>query len=333
MPHTVLVTGGTGFLGRHLVPALCRAGYHMRVMARNPNAHPWLKRYPDIEVVTGDVLDDAAVRGAANGCHTIVHAAGLFRFWGEQAEFDATNVTGTENVFKAAGDAERVIHISTVAVIGQPDPARVIDETHPAAPADAYQRSKLKAEKLALRYYAEQGTPVIILRPGAFYGPLGHYAFNRLFFSDPMRGIIMQIDGGRYHTFPVYVGDVAQAIVSAITRGRVGEIYNVCGEPLTHKQAFDIVCREGNIRYPRLNVPGWAGVLFARILTAGACVTHREPFYPTSLRSYVYNDWRVSSEKAKRELGFAPIDFCEGAQRTLYWYCAGQPEWITEVEC
>ena len=333
MPPTVLVTGGTGFLGRHLVPALCRAGYRARIMARSPDSHLWLKRYPNTEVVSGDVLDADSVRRAASGCDTIIHAAGLFRFWGEQAQFDATNVGGTENVLEAATDAGRVIHISSITVIGQPEPTRLIDETHPTAPADAYQRSKLTAERLALRYHAERGTPVLILRPGAFYGPLGHYAFNRLFFTDPMRGIIMQIDSGSYHTFPVYVGDVARTIVSAITRGRVGEIYNVCGEPLTHKQAFDVVCTEGNIRFPRLNLPGWVGIWFARMLTALSFVTRREPFYPTSLRSYVYNDWRVSSDKAKRELAFEPVDFDEGARRTLAWYRAGQPEWITEVEC
>ena len=115
----------------------------------------------------------------------------------------------------------------------------------------------------------------MILRPGAFYGPLGTYAFNRLFFRDPLRGIIMQVNGGRYVTFPAYIGDVAQAIVCAFECGRVGEIYNVSGDSLTHKQAFDIICAEGKIRFPRLTIPGWLGIAVSRVLTAFSSLTRQ----------------------------------------------------------
>lgn len=331
MTPITFVTGGTGFLGRHLIPALCRAGHRVRVLARHPEAHGWLNRYPQVEAVRGDVLDADSLQRAARGCDYVVHAAGYFRFWGEQAAFDATNVTGTINVLQAAHKAKRVIHISTVALIGTP--TGIVDETHPPHPTDNYQRSKHRAEQAALRFQADENVPVVVLRPGAFYGPLGAYAFNRLFFTDPMRGIIMQINGGSYITFPVYIGDVAQAIIAAFERGRAGEIYNVCGESLTHKAAFDIITREANLWYPRLNIPAWLGESFARLLTEVARVTRREPFYPITLRSYVYNDWRVSSDKAKRELGFAPIPFAEGARRTIAWYRAGQPDSLPEVEC
>ena len=254
---------------------------------------------------------------------------------GEAAKhLSATNVGGTENVLRAAANVplKKMIHISTVALIGTPDRSRIVDEDHPAHPADNYQWSKLQAEQLVIRYCAK-GVPAVILRPGAFYGPLGTYAFNRLFFRDPMRGIIMQVNGGRYVTFPVYIADVAQAILRAFECGRVGETYNISGESLTHKEAFDIICKEGNIRYPRMTIPGWLGIAVARVLTALATVTRREPFWPITLRSYVYNYWNVSSEKAKRELGFVPTDFREGARRTLAWYRAGQPDQIAEVEC
>ncbi|MBE0690985.1 MAG: hypothetical protein IH587_12775, partial [Anaerolineae bacterium] len=179
--------------------------------------------------------------------------------------------------------------------------------------------------------YAERGAPVIILRPGAYYGPLGHYAFNRLFFRDPMRGLIMQLNGGRYIILPVYVADVAQAVLLALTRGRPGEIYNICDAPITHKDAYDIVCAEAKLWYPRLTLPDWAGIAAARVLESLAALTHREPFYPLNLRSYVYNYWRVSGEKARHELAFTPTPFAEGARRTIAWYRAGMPEMIDNV--
>lgn len=330
----ILVTGGTGFLGRHLIPTLCRNGRQVRVLARHPEAHPWLTQYPNVEIMQGDIVDADSVRRALAGCDEVIHAAGYFRFWGSEADFDATNVGGMRCLLDAIREhpVKRIVHISTVAVIGEPSP-NIIDETHPACPADAYQRSKLRAETLALDYHQRYGLPLVILRPGAFYGPLGKYGFNRLFFKDPMRGIVMQVDGGHYITFPVYVGDVAQGALLALERGRPGEIYNICGESLTHREVFDLVFQLAHLHWPRLPIPGWLGVGVARILTSLSNLTKQEPFWPLNLRSYVYNNWRVSCEKAKRELGFVPLPFRTGAERTIAWYRAGQPDQIPEVEC
>lgn len=331
----ILVTGGTGFLGRHLIPALCRRGERVKVFSRQPERTAWLKRYPSLDLVRGDLQDAAAVRRAADGCRYIIHAGGLFRFWGSPEAFEQTNAQGAEHVMRAALDvgAERMIHVSTAAVIGQPDPDAVLDETTPVRPVDPYQRSKWRAEQAAQRYFQEYGLPVVVLRPGAYYGPLGRYAFNRLFFRDPLRGIIMQVDGGRYIIFPAYISDVVQGVLLALEKGVPGEVYNICGDWISHKEAFDIICQEANLHWPRLQIPGWMGIFTARVLEGLAVITRKEPFWPINLRSYVYNNWRVSSDKARRELGFEPTPFREGARRTLAWYRAGQPDHLPELEC
>jgi dihydroflavonol-4-reductase len=316
------------------MPVLCRAGYPVRALVRRPSDHPWLGRYPAAEIIQGDILHPQAVERALAGASQVIHAAGAFRFWGQAEAFERTNVGGTHNLLQAAQTAgiAKFVYISTIAVIGNPDPSRIVDETHPAQPADAYQASKLRAEQAVLES-AAKGLPALIVRPGAFYGPLGSYAFNRLFFQDPMRGIVMQMDGGRYVIFPAYVPDVAQGILLALERGRPGEIYNLCGDAITHREAFDVVCAYAHIRVPRLSLPGWMGIFTSRLMEGVATLTRREPFYPLNLRSYVYNYWRVSNEKARRELGFSPTDFKTGAHRTIDWYRAGRPSWIPELEC
>lgn len=328
----IFVTGGTGFLGRHLVPALCQAGYWLRVLTRQPEKHPWLKRYPTVEVVSGDLTRPETYVMALQGCRYVIHAGGIFRMWGDEATFLNNNVQGTALLLSATKGLpiERFIYVSTIAVLGKPDPRRVVDETYPPRPMDPYQRSKWIAEQMALRCWREDDLPVMVLRPGAFYGPLGRYAFNRLFFKDPMRGLIMQVDGGRHMIFPAYIGDVAQGIVQALERGAVGEIYNLCGEWISHKRAFDIICQEAGLRWPRVPMPGWLDLPVARLLEKVYGLFGMEPFWPTNLlRSYVHNNWRVSSEKARRELGFVPTDFREGARRTIAWYRAGEPDdWI-----
>lgn len=330
----IFVTGGTGFLGRHLIAALCRAGYATRVLTRDPAAHPWLQRYPNTQVIAGDLVDGHFLKQAVQGCRYVIHAGGLFRFWGDTQDFMRINKLGTENMLAAASyhDVERFIHISSVAVIGEPDPKNIIDETYPPNPVDAYQQSKYEGEQIALRYQ-QHGLPVIVLRPGAFYGPLGEYAFNRLFFKDPMRGIIMQINGGRYITFPIYIADVVQGIMKALVGGQIGEVYNICGDWLSHHEVFDIVCEEASLHWPRPPIPGWLAINASHVLEFFANLTGREPFWPINLQSYVYNNWRVSNDKAQRELGFNPTDFREGARRTIAWYRAGQPQDIPEMEC
>ncbi len=330
----IFVTGGTGFLGRHLIPALCRAGHSLRVLTRTPTRYPWLTQYPNLEVISGDLRTGEGL-ATVQDCDVVVHAAGLFSMWEQAGDFQAANVRGTENLLQAARQAgiRRFIYVSTVAVIGNPQPGALIDEQHPPRPADAYQASKLLAEQHVTQFCAENDIESIILRPGAFYGPLGEYAFNRLFFTDPLRGILMQMDGGHYIIFPAYIGDVAQSILLALVRGRSGETYHICGECLSHREIFDIVCEEAGLHWPRLTLPGLVGVNFSRLLNWIASFTGREPFWPLGLRSYVFNDWRVSSAKAERELGFVATDFRDGARRTLNWYRAGKPQHLPELSC
>ena len=331
----IFVTGGTGFLGRHLIATLCRDRHQVTVLTRQPDQHPWLNQYANLTVVKGDLIDKDRLATVINGAKQVIHAGGLFRFWGDETNFMKTNTQGTENILNAAVGAgvERFIHISSVAVIGNPDPTNIVDETHTPQPADAYQRSKYQGEQIALQYGQDHDLDVIVLRPGAYYGPFGEYAFNRLFFKDPMRGIIMQVNGGRYINFPVYISDVVQGIMKALERGKSGEIYNICGDWISHKDAFDIICEEANLWYPRLTIPGWMGIMASRVLEVIAKITGREPFWPLNLKSYVYNNWRVSTEKAQRELGFVPTEFRDGAKRTIEWYRAGCPQDIPEMRC
>ena len=318
----ILITGATGFLGHNLLPRLLNAGYTVRALVRPSSNTAFLQQLGVELAVVPDVSDETAVTATIQGCDQVIHAAGHFRFWGDLQDFWQTNVAGTHAILNAAYRAgvTRFVHISTVAVIGKTPAQAIIDETTPCHPLDPYQQTKLEGEQLALSYHHQHGLPVIVLRPGAFYGPWGHYAFNRLFFTEPLRGWRIKVDNGRHITFPVFVPDVAQAILLALTRGQPGEIYNVSGQSLSHNEVNAIVSDLAGISHWRMNIPSSAVLLLARAWTALSRLTHHEPFYPINMAPYVFQDWRVSAHKAEQELGFTPTPITNGIKATLAWY-------------
>jgi nucleoside-diphosphate-sugar epimerase len=318
----ILVTGATGFLGRNLCEWLTRRGHRLRALARPTSDTSFLEAL-GAEIATGDVRDLDSVRAAMTSCDTVIHAAAYFRLWGPPEPFEDTNLWGTRNVLATAYTlaVKRFIHVSTIIVVGPQSPGITITETTPYGPypGDNYARAKMGGERLALSY-AEMGLPVIVLRLGALFGPWGHYAFNRLFFEEFLRGWRVQVHWGRHIIFPCYAGDAARAIESTLARGRIGEVYNISGESISHRAANETVSQLAGKSSWRVNIPASAMINFARLLEFLALFTQREPFYPLNLVPYVFEDWIVSNDKAKRELGFEPISFEQGARLTLEWY-------------
>ncbi|MCZ7667190.1 MAG: hypothetical protein M5U34_08230 [Chloroflexi bacterium] len=159
-----------------------------------------------------------------------------------------------------------------------------------------------------------------MLRPGAFYGPWGRYAFNRLFFEEPLRGWRIKVNGGRHITFPVYALDVVQSIMLALVNGRSGQVYNICSQSLDHNSVNNIISDLAGISRWRFNFPTWSVLALAKSWTALSRYTGREPFYPINMAPYVFQDWPISTQKAETELGFQPTPFTSGAAATLDWY-------------
>jgi dTDP-glucose 4,6-dehydratase len=216
---------------------------------------------------------------------------------------------------------KKMIHISTIIVVGPQAPGVIITEETPCRPyaSDNYAISKLEGERLA-QGYTEQGLPVVILRLGALYGPHGHYGFNRLFFTEFLHNWRLEIHHGQHIIFPCYVGDAAKAIESALKQGQAGEIYNIANKSISHQEANKIISCLANRSNWRINIPGWLMIRVSQTLELIALVTKQEPFYPKNLVPYVFRDWVVDSSKAKHNLSFTPATFTEGVQRTLNWY-------------
>lgn len=178
----VLVTGGGGFIGSHLVEALCRQGAELKVFIRynSRNDPGMLNLLPkdvlaSLEVIAGDIRDLTAVQRAVDGVDAIFHLGALIAIpysYANPADVIETNVMGTMNVLLAARDADvpRIVHTSTSEVYGTA--LRVpIDEAHPLQGQSPYSASKIGADKIAESFFRSYDLPVVTVRPFNTYGP------------------------------------------------------------------------------------------------------------------------------------------------------------------
>lgn len=224
---TVLVTGATGFVGRPLVASLLSRGAEVRVLTRNAERVPaeWLGH---VGVALGDVLDAASLDAAVAGADTVFHLAGEIR---DESAFESVNHQGTLNLLRAcvASGATRFIHLSSVGVIGASRPGRY-DESSECHPQNAYEWSKLSAERAVLEAPAAGSLAVTVLRPTIVFGPRRGSA------PDSFVGWLRAIQSGRFRFIGrgdavanyVYVEDVAASCLAvAGDPGAVGEIYHV----------------------------------------------------------------------------------------------------------
>ena len=216
IPSETLVTvfGGSGFLGRHVVRALARRGYRIRVAVRRPELANYLQpagRVGQIHAVQANLRHQASVEAASRDADVVINLVGILFERGRQ-RFDAVQAFGAEACALAASAfGARLIHISALGA----------DEASPSH----YARSKAAGEKLVLAAMPE----ATILRPSIVFGPEDEF-FNRFAALAQLSPVLPLIGGGHTRFQPVFVGDVAEAVVEAVEgRSRLGTTYELGG--------------------------------------------------------------------------------------------------------
>lgn len=237
-----VVTGGSGFLGSHVADGFAAAGHEVTVFDQAPTGRH--------RSVVGDLLDPKALTDALKGREFVCHlgAIGDVYLAGERpALASSVNVTGTANVCDAAiaAGVGRVVIASTWEVYGTPR-YQPIDEAHPCEPDHPYNITKLAGERLALSYAHLRSLPVLALRLGTAYGTrMRANSVFQIFIRKALAGEPITIQGsgqqGRQFT---HASDVAGAFVAALTRGTIGQAYNIVGDRLvTIRELAEIVTR------------------------------------------------------------------------------------------
>jgi nucleoside-diphosphate-sugar epimerase len=319
IPKPIAITGGTGFVGSHLVDTLCGEGLRPRVLVRDADNPRWIAGV-EADWVEGSLGDPETLRRLVDGAGTVIHLAGVLRA-ARESEFDYGNRVGTANLVAAitgvAPDA-RLVHVSSLAAVGPSPAPEGLAPGDPAAPISAYGRSKLagEAEVAALG----ESTRWCILRPPGVYGPRDSDIFE--FFKMASRGLAAIPAGERWLTM-AYVGDVVRAVLAAAAIGGHGEIYHL-GEPSPQRldEIFNQLAAGGAGRVRVIRVPS------AIIRIAGAAGSalqlmgwRRFPLTSDKATELLASHWTaqtVSSLDAL-ELGSGTV-FAQGADTTWRWY-------------
>jgi len=318
-----LVTGGSGFLGSHLVEALVARGEEVRALVRPTSRTAHLESL-GVELACGDLGNLPSLKAAAQGVERIYHCAALAADWGTWEAFRVANITGVRNLLEAAiaAGVDKFVHVSTTDVYGHPDyPA---DESTPYRLRGwPYGDTKIEGEQLAWAYHREHGLPVTVVRPVNIYGPRST-TFVVEIVALLKSGSMIHVGDGRKPAGLGYVTNVVDVLLRAADSEKsTGQAYNASdGSDVTWRQYVDRLAYIVGVPRPRLVIPrrlaymvGWA---MERIY--GALRLRSRPLLTRMVAELFGTDQGFPIDKARRDLGYEPqVNFDEGMRRVEAW--------------
>jgi dihydroflavonol-4-reductase len=323
----VLVTGGAGFIGQHLVSALVARDRKVRILDRRPP----VCAISGVEYVSGSVLDSALVDEALRDVDEVYHLAGLPGMWlPDKSDFHAVNFQGTEVVIAAARKrgAARFLHCSTESILFRPASSQHAANEHSLLPPEdmpgLYTRSKMLAEQSAAQA-AAAGFPLVIGTPTMPIGPHDHSL-------TPPTAMLRHFLHGRVQIYldfivnMVDVRDVAAGLILTMERGQIGQRYILGGESISLKKILKLMATISGRSHLSIPVSGRVAEVAAAMLEfISDHITHQPPSGTAEGVRIALRASELSIEKSRSELGYAPRPI-EPTLRETIAYLLGAPE-------
>ncbi|HEX4959998.1 MAG TPA: NAD-dependent epimerase/dehydratase family protein [Thermoanaerobaculia bacterium] len=323
----VLVTGGTGFLGRHIVSELAPR-HSLRLLVRRGSSR---ERFPaGVDFAEGDVTDRDSLKRAVAGCDAVIHAAALVKILAPREQFDRINVGGLENVLAAAegaGTVKRMVYVSSFMALGPSEggPQGRLDESAP--PRDRvwindYERTKTLSDRLARKAVAG-GAPLDVVYPGVIYGPgemtEGNIVVRHIL--DLVKGKLPALLGKPQRRWNyVFVDDAARGVAQALeSPAPAGRRFVLGGENVTQGDFYATVGRLFPAKIPSLHMPDWLAKAAGGLQKAWAQMRGSTPQLTPDLVEVYRHDWAYDSSLAERELGYRWRTLAEGLGATAAW--------------
>jgi nucleoside-diphosphate-sugar epimerase len=308
---TAFVTGGSGFIGGVLIERLRSEGWDVRGLARSQDAEQKVRERGAVPV-PGDVEQEDLMRDGAAGCDVAFHAAAKVEHWGDPADFERINVTGTDNVIAACRGAgvRRLVHVGTEAALMAGRPLVNVDEGAPLRPDSPalYSSSKARAEQ-RVRSANDAGLDTVVIRPRFVWGR-GDTTLLPALVELVRSGRFRWVGGGRHLTATTHVANTVEGLWLGATRAEPGGVYFVTdGEPVVFREFVSAMLETQGVTPPTGSVPaGVAGVAAATAERAWRLL--RRPGPPPLTRFAVWvssQECTIDISRAERELGYTPV--------------------------
>lgn len=315
------VTGGTGFIGQRVVEKLRARGDEVVALVRSPGkAAPLLEA--GATLVEGDLSDENAIRQGVEGADAVFHIGAIYKVGipaSEREQLREANVEGTRRVLDAAiaAGVPRIVYVSTANVFGNTR-GQVVDESYERPGHDflsCYDETKYLAHQIAKARIAE-GAPIVIVQPGGVYGPNDHSEVGSL---------IERVAKGKLPAKALsdtglnlaHVDDIADGIILAHDKGRIGESYAIGGERVTMSELIDRTASLAGRKPPRMTMPTGVLKLMAPLgpvigPVIGMPKNMKETIAAADGVTYWFRD-----DKARSELGYTSRDLDTGLKQTL----------------
>ena len=322
MPRVrAFVTGGTGFIGSPLVRKLRDRGDDVVALVRSREKGKELEAM-GCTLIEGDLSTSDAINQGVKGCDSAFHIAAVYKVGIPSKEHEAmydSNVRGTERVLDAAFQAgvSKIVYVSTINVFGNTG-GEVVDESY-ERPGDDYLSYYDETKYLSHQVAKERigkGAPIVIVQPGGVYGPGDH---------SEVGNVIEQTSSGKLKALPfaglglnlVYVDDVADGILLAHDKGKVGESYVLGGEIATMRDLVQKTAQIAGRKPPKRDLP--SGVI--KLAAPAGPVVGKIMGFPPNFRELISASDGVTywakDDKARSELGYSPRDLETGLRQTL----------------
>jgi len=317
----VFVTGGTGFIGYHLLDAMLTRNWRVKSLARPTSNIP--EEYKDqVEFVIGDLLEPESLQGLMDDVDLIIHMAGLIKAT-TFASFKSVNTQGTKNILEAAesstGSDPKFIFLSSMSAAGPSKDKTAIKEDITPQPVSWYGKSKLLAEERVKKSELDH----IIIRPAAVYGPGDRESL--IFFQLAKYHIIPKIGGSKHYLSLIHVRDLVDLILKAVTNKEAyNQIYNASDNQngYSWKKMINTAAQSLATWTLPIYIPRFIVSLAAYISTVWGKISRYSPMFTRDkYREMIQQYWLFSSQKAEEELNFSPqYDLEKGFHETANWY-------------
>ncbi len=315
----VFLTGGTGFIGKQVLQKLVARGDEVWALARSDSSAAAVEAL-GARAVRGDLHDVAVLRAAMTGCDVVFHIAAWYKLGGnDPARMYGTNVGGTLDVLQTAFEVgvPKIVYTSSLAVNGDTH-GQIADETfYQAGPfLTDYDRSKWRAHYEIALPLIEKGAPIVIVMPGAVFGPGDHSLVGetlRWFW----RGWLPVLPGPEMTLAYTHVEDIAEGHILAADKGKPGESYIITGPALTLAEWIGLAAEVSGKRAPLFSIPAAWLLPLAPIIGAVEQALPLPALFCRDSVAIVGATYIARAEKAHAELGWTPRPLREGLRETF----------------